>query len=83
MLCAVTIAGTLWLYIRVQLFVFLCGIVGPIFLFVYFGAQPDPTIKWMYYAGLIVTAIDVLIALGLTSNYVRGRNQALATRFSS
>jgi hypothetical protein len=37
----------------------------------------------MYYAGLIVTAIDVLIALGLTSNYVRGRNQALATRFSS
>jgi len=54
-------------YLRVQAFVFLCGIVGPIFLVVYFAAQPEPTLKWMYWAGLLVTGADVLIALSLTS----------------
>jgi hypothetical protein len=58
---------TFWRYVRVQAFVFVCGIVGPIFLIVYFAAQPDPTIKWMYWAGLFVTALDVLNALGLTA----------------
>jgi phosphoglycerol transferase MdoB-like AlkP superfamily enzyme len=59
--------STFWRYLRVQAFVFLCGIVGPIFLVVYFAAQPDPALKWMYWAGLLITAIDVLIALALTS----------------
>lgn len=45
---------------------FVFGIVGPIFLIVYFAAQPDPTLKWMYWAGLFVTFADVLIALELT-----------------
>ena len=54
-------------YLRVQAFVYLCGIVGPIFLVVYFAAQPEPTLKWMYWAGLLVTTADVLIALTLTS----------------
>ena len=54
-------------YVRLQAFVFVCGIVGPIFLIVFFATQPDPTIKWMYWAGLFVTALDVLIALGLTA----------------
>lgn len=63
---------TFWRYLRVQAFVFVCGIVGPIFLIVYFAVQPEPTIKWMYWAGLFVTAIDVLIALGLTSAGSRG-----------
>jgi hypothetical protein len=63
---------TFWRYIRVQAFVFVCGIVGPIFLIVFFAAQPDPTIKWMYWAGLFITALDVLIALGLTSAAKRG-----------
>jgi hypothetical protein len=58
---------TFWRYLRVQAFVFVCGIVGPIFLIAYFASQPDPTLKWMYWAGLFVTAIDVLIALGITS----------------
>ena len=30
--------------------------------------QPDPTLKWMYWWGLFITAADVLIALGLTSS---------------
>lgn len=59
-------------YLRIQAFVFLCGIVGPIFLAVYFGAQPDPTIKWMYWTGLFVTAADVLVALGLTHSADHG-----------
>jgi hypothetical protein len=54
-------------YLRVQAFVFVCGIVGPIFLAVYFASQPDPTLKWMYWVGLFITAIDVLIALALTN----------------
>lgn len=73
----------LWLYVRVQLFVFLCGIVGPIFLFVFFATQPAPTLKWMYFAGLIITAFDVLIALGLTAKAVESRDHAVAKRFSS
>ncbi|AMO08074.1 membrane protein [Mycolicibacterium neoaurum] len=48
-----------------------CGIVGPIFLFVYFAAQPDATIKWMYWAGLVVTVADILIALGITEAITR------------
>ncbi|AQA06749.1 hypothetical protein BVC93_26825 [Mycobacterium sp. MS1601] len=71
-----------WLYMRVQLAVFVCGIVGPIFLIVFFAAQPDPTIKWMYYAGLVITAVDVIIALLLTSRYADSRNQAVAKSFS-
>ena len=47
---------------------FVFGIVGPIFLIVYFAAQPDPTLKWMYWFGLFITAADVLIALALASS---------------
>lgn len=53
-------------YLGIQAIVFIAGIVGPIFLIVYFAAQPDPTLKWMYFAGLIITAVEVLIALELT-----------------
>jgi hypothetical protein len=60
--------STFWRYVRIQAFAFSCGIVGPIFLVVYFGAQPEPTLKWMYWAGLFITAIDVLIALALTNS---------------
>lgn len=53
-------------YLVIQGMTLVFGIVGPIFLFVYFAAQPDPTLKWMYFAGLIITAADVLIALLIT-----------------
>jgi hypothetical protein len=53
-------------YLMYQGMMFVFGIVGPIFLIVFFAAQPDPTLKWMYWAGLFVTAADVLIALALT-----------------
>jgi hypothetical protein len=57
-----------WRYVRVQLFVLLCGIVGPMFLFVYFAVQPEPGLKWMYYIGLVITAADVLIAIGIANS---------------
>ena len=53
-------------YLVFQGMMFVFGIVGPIFLIVYFAAQPDPTLKWMYWAGLFVTFANVLIALELT-----------------
>ncbi|MBI3690567.1 MAG: hypothetical protein HY239_07910 [Mycolicibacterium aromaticivorans] len=65
-------------YLKVQAMCFVFGIVGPIFLVVYFAAQPDPTIRWMYYWGLVITAIDVLIALGLTDQAMRAKQVARA-----
>lgn len=58
--------STFWRYVQIQAMVFVIGIVGPIFLIVYFAAQPDPTLKWMYFAGLIITGVEILIALELT-----------------
>ncbi|MEX3766659.1 hypothetical protein ABFW14_06980 [Mycolicibacterium fortuitum] len=58
--------STFWRYVRIQAMVFVFGIVGPIFLIIYFAAQPDPTLKWMYFTGLILTGAEVLIALELT-----------------
>lgn len=59
--------STFWRYVRIQAFVLLCGIVGPIFLVIYFAGGGDPMMKWMFWAGLLITAIDILIALGLTA----------------
>ena len=64
---------TFLVYLKVQAMIFVFGIVGPIFLFVYFAVQPDPTVRWMYYWGLVITAIDMLIALGLTDQTMRAR----------
>lgn len=55
-------------YLMFQAMMFVFGIVGPIFLILYFASQPDPTLKWAYWAGLFVTAADVLIALALTAS---------------
>jgi hypothetical protein len=50
--------------------VLLCGgLVGPIFLIVYFamGQEYRQYVQWMFYVGLLITALDVLIALALTN----------------
>jgi hypothetical protein len=52
-------------YIKAQLWVLLCGgLVGPIFLAVYFVVGPIVG-QWMFWVGLLITAADVLIALAL------------------
>ena len=58
--------STFWRYVRVQLFVLLCGIVGPIFLVIYFVTGADPMLSWMFWAGLLVTAVEVPIAVAIT-----------------
>jgi hypothetical protein len=58
--------STLVVYLQAQAMMLVFGIVGPIFLVIYFSIPPDPTMKWMYFAGLLVTAGDVLVALWLT-----------------
>jgi hypothetical protein len=62
--------STLWVYLRIQLMMFVFGIVGPIFLFGYFVSAPDPTLRWMYWWGLFITAGDILIALAFTDSVV-------------
>ncbi|TRW82471.1 hypothetical protein FK535_13900 [Mycolicibacterium sp. 018/SC-01/001] len=72
--------SAVWVYVRVQLMMFVFGIVGPIFLFVYFAAQPDQTIRWMYWWGLTITVGDVLIALSLTDSILRKDRALTAER---
>jgi len=62
-------------YVVIQAMTLVFGIVGPIFLVGYFAAQPDPTLKWMYWWGLFITAADVLIALGLTNSLTKSETQ--------
>ncbi|MCV7402093.1 SHOCT domain-containing protein [Mycobacterium fragae] len=57
-----------WRYLKSQLLVLLCGgLVGPIFLITYFALGQYSLIKWMFYVGLLITAVDVLIALALAN----------------
>ncbi|BDB40559.1 MULTISPECIES: SHOCT domain-containing protein [Mycobacterium] len=54
-------------YIKMQLLVLLCGgLVGPIFLVVYFATGFGQVLSWMFYAGLLITVADVLIAIAMT-----------------
>ncbi|EUA15469.1 putative membrane protein [Mycobacterium kansasii 732] len=55
-------------YVVIQLMMFVFGIVGPIFLVMFFVSQPDSTMKWAYWIGLFVTYADVMIALALTAS---------------
>jgi len=70
---------TFWRYVRIQAFVLLCGIVGPIFLVIYFASGAQPIMRWMFWAGLLITGLDVLIALAITSFGARSaaKTQAL------
>ena len=70
--------STFWRYVRVQLFVLLCGIVGPIFLAAYFLLGADPMLKWMFWTGLLITAADVLIALAITAYGAKSAAEAKA-----
>jgi Short C-terminal domain len=55
-------------YLKAQLMVLLCGgLVGPIFLIVYFTLGLGSLLQWMFYVGLFITVADVLIALALAN----------------
>jgi hypothetical protein len=63
-------------YLVFQGMTFVFGIVGPIFLVIFFTVPRDPGMKWMYYIGLLITTADILIALGLTQGWVRAERAA-------
>ncbi len=64
-------------YLKAQLIVLLCGgLVGPIFLVVYFALGQDNLLQWMFYVGLLVTVADVFIALALASYGAKSSAQA-------
>ena len=55
-------------YLKTQLVVLLCGgLVGPIFLVVYFTLGLGSMLQWMFYVGLLITVADVLTELALTN----------------
>jgi len=55
-------------YVKAQLLVLLCGgLVGPIFLVVYFALGQQSLLQWMLYVGVLLTVADVLIALWLAN----------------
>lgn len=55
-------------YLKAQLIVLLCGgLVGPIFLVVYFTMGFDDLLAWMLYVGLLITVADVVIAIALAN----------------
>lgn len=62
----------IWRYLKAQLWVLLCGgLVGPIFLIVYFATGQPSVVKWLFWVGLLITAADVFIALALASYGVK------------
>jgi uncharacterized membrane protein YeiB len=70
---------TFWRYVQIQLVVFLFGIVGPIFLVLFFTTRSDPSMKWAYWAGLIIVFVEVLIALGLTKQSLTEQKPTTST----
>ncbi|MCA2243697.1 SHOCT domain-containing protein [Mycobacterium sp. WUMAC-067] len=66
-------------YLKAQLVVLLCGgLVGPIFLVVYFVMGLDSLLQWMFYVGLLITVADVLVALALANYGAKSSAKAAA-----
>lgn len=67
----------LWRYVKAQLLVLLCGgLVGPIFLIAYYAIGEYEMTQWMYYSGIAITVVDVLVALALTYFGARSASDA-------
>jgi hypothetical protein len=66
-------------YLKAQLVVLLCGgLVGPIFLAVYFVMGRDNLLQGMFYVGLLITVADVLVALALANYGARSSGKVAA-----
>ncbi|MDL9937878.1 SHOCT domain-containing protein [Gordonia sp. ABSL1-1] len=60
-----------WRFLGTFLFVMVCGIVGPIFLVMYFVID-EPDTGWLLWTGLLVTGIDVVLGVLLGWGAARG-----------
>lgn len=56
-------------------FMLVCGIVGPIFLAIYFLSGGSDLIGWMLWTGLGVTLLDVVIAVGIAAARTRSQQR--------
>ncbi len=61
-------------FVPILAFSLLCGIVGPIFLVAYFVIG-DPMVGWMFYTGLAITILDVVIAFFIAQFTYRGKRR--------
>lgn len=61
-------------FVPILLFSLLCGIVGPIFLVAYFVID-DPTVGWMFYTGVGITFLDIVIAFFIAQFTYRGKRR--------
>lgn len=56
-----------WRYVKAQAMVLgFGGLVGPVFLIVFFATGQQAELKWMFYTGLLITFCDILVASILT-----------------
>jgi len=70
-----------WRYLKLQLFTLVCGVIGPIYLIGYFtfvSRADRHSFLWMFWAGLAVTVVDVLIPLGITRYRVKSAAKTAA-----
>jgi hypothetical protein len=67
-------------FLKVGGFVFLCGIVGPIFLVIGLNGGPDQDVGWALWIGALVTAIDAGSAVWLSLVSYRNRTNAYLVR---
>jgi hypothetical protein len=57
----------LWRYLKIQARMLFYGMIGPVFVFMYFAAdKKDSFMKSFLWSGLLITAVAVLVAVGMT-----------------
>ena len=62
-------------FVKTLAFMLVCGIVGPIFLVIYFASGSSDLIGWMLWTGLGVTLLDVLIAFLIAIGRTNGQRK--------
>jgi len=62
-------------FVKTLAFMLVCGIVGPIFLVIYFASGSSDLIGWMLWTGLGVTLLDVLIAFLIAVGRTNGQRK--------
>jgi hypothetical protein len=58
----------------------ICGIVGPIFLVIYFASGSSELIGWMLWTGLAVTLLDVVLAVVIAAGRTRAQRRSYRLR---
>lgn len=62
-------------FVRTLVWMLICGIVGPIFLIIYFASGSSELIGWMLWTGLAVTLLDVVLAVVVAAGRTRSQRR--------